>query len=86
MFRFVYCVVLNVNNHFTCLIELSTRDLIGQCSDWLVLIRGLFFVFFIIMIRPDPMFAFRVWFLGLLGVSFGCSWGSARGQLLVHLS
>lgn len=36
MFRFVYCLVLNVNNHFPCTIELSATDLIGQCSDWLV--------------------------------------------------
>lgn len=88
MFRFVYCSVLNVNNHFPCTIELSTRDLIGRCSDSLVV-----FFFFIIIIRTDPMFAFRVCFLcllglawGLLGVSFGSTWGFAWGHLSVRLS
>lgn len=76
MIRFVHCSVLNVNNHFPCTTELSTRDLIGRCSDWLVV-----WVFIIIIIRTDPMFAFRVCFLCLLGVSLG----SARGQLWVHL-
>lgn len=89
MFRFVYCSVLNVNNHFPCTIELSTRDLIGRCSDWLVV-----WVFFLLsLLDQTPCLllgsAFCVcsglaW--GLLGVSFGSTWGFAWGHLSVRLS